>query len=331
MHVGFIGFDGVTGLDLVGPIETFSTAVITEKDGSKRPCYDVGLIGLTSQTFTSESGITFKPRWTLASVPALDTLIIPGGKGLRLAKINDAVSKWVTADHKKIRRIASVCTGIYGLAPTGLLDGRRVTTHWRFVADVTARFPKLKVESNALFSKDGPFFTSAGVTAGIDLALAMIEEDFGPTVALSVARELVVYLKRLGGQEQYSEPLQFQMKSAGRFADLVAWMTNGPSQDLSVCALARRACLSPRHFVRRFKEVFGEPPARFVETIRLNEARRRLCTGDTSIELLAESIGFKSSDAFRRAFERKFQISPSKYRRNFGLQNRNRAISIPQS
>ncbi len=331
MRVGFIGFDGVTALDLVGPIETFSTAAIRNKDGSRNACYDVGLVGLTSQPFTAESGITFKPRWTLATVPDLDTLIIPGGKGLRLATINAAVSGWITMRHKEIRRIASVCTGIYGLAATGLLDGREVTTHWRFAADVAARFPKLKLEPNALFHKDGPFFTSAGVTAGIDLALAMIEEDFGAHVALSVARELVVYLKRPGGQEQYSEPLQFQTKSAGRFADLVAWMTNSLGQDLSVSALAHRACLSPRHFVRRFKEVFGQPPARFVEAIRLNEARRRLCAADTSIELLAESVGFKSSDAFRRAFERKFQVTPSKYRRGFGVQNKNRAVSISQS
>src|SRR6202011_3763539 len=164
----------------------------------------------------------------------LDTLIVPGGRGLRDAQTNVAIVKWLKAKAAQTRRIVSVCTGIYGLAPTGLLDGRRVTTHWRFAADVAAHFPKLKVDPNALFLKDGCFYTSAGITAGIDLSLALIEEDYGPSVALAVARELVVYLKRSGGQEQYSAPLQHQIRSADRFADLVGWITANLHKDLSV-------------------------------------------------------------------------------------------------
>jgi transcriptional regulator GlxA family with amidase domain len=192
-----------------------------------------------------------------------------------------------------------------------------VTTHWNHAQDVARRFPKLKVESNALFLKDGRFYTSAGITAGIDLSLAMIEEDHGPSIALAVARELVVYMKRSGGQEQYSEPLQFQTQSTNRFADLAAWIPGHLRQDLSVEALAERACICPRHFSRRFKSAFGSTPAAFVEALRLDEARRRLISARRSIEATAASVGFRSADSFRRAFERRFGIPPRTYRSRF--------------
>jgi transcriptional regulator GlxA family with amidase domain len=321
LRVGFLGYENANALDLVGPAEAFASALRDNGRGKLERCYKVSTIGLTRRSFAAESGIVFKPTVTIETAPKLDTLIVPGGCGLRGSDVNRRVSGWVLARAKTTRRIASVCTGIYGLAATGLLDGRRVTTHWRWVADVAKRFPKLKMEPNALFVKDGAFYTSAGVTAGIDLALALIEEDFGSKVALSVAREMVVYLKRSGGQEQYSEPLQFQTNSSDRFAELVAWMTNNPTKQMSVESLARRASLSPRQFFRRFKEHFGSSPAMFVETLRLNEARCRLTAGETSIEGVAESVGFNGSDSFRRAFERRFRVTPSKYRRSFGVHN----------
>lgn len=318
-RVGLLGYEQANALDLVGPAEAFASALRDNGKGKLERCYEVSIIGLTRRAFVAESGIVFQPTCTIDSAPKLDTLIIPGGGGLRLPEVNRRVARWILEKAKGTRRIASVCTGIYGLAETGLLDGRRVTTHWRFAADVAKRFPKLKMESNALFVKDGQFYSSAGVTSGIDLALALIEEDFGSKMALMVAREMVVYLKRSGGQEQYSEPLQFQTDASDRFAELVAWMTNNPTKPMSVEALARRASLSPRHFFRRFKEHFGSSPAMFVETLRLNEARRRLSAGESSIEGVAESVGFNGADSFRRAFERRFRVTPSKYRRSFGL------------
>jgi len=218
--------------------------------------------------------------------------------------------------------VASVCTGVYGLAASGLLDGRRVTTHWMFTADLARRFPRLRVEPNALFVKDGPFYTSAGVTSGIDLSLALVEEDFGPQVALAVARMLVVYLKRDGGQEQYSEPLRFQTQSSDRFSELAAWMAGHLHQDLSVEALAGRACVCSRHFSRRFKDAFGSTPAAFVADLRLNEARRLLSSGTSPVEAIAASVGFGGADSFRRAFERRFGITPTGYRGRFGLNRR---------
>jgi transcriptional regulator GlxA family with amidase domain len=316
-RVGFLGFDGVMALDLVGPIDAFMSPTVTGKDGVLRQCYEVVVIGLNARPFVSESGVLFKPHTTIRSAPPLDTLIIPGGVGLRDPRTQAAVTAWVKPRAAKVRRIASVCTGLYGLASTGLLDGRRVTTHWRFARDCAGLFPRLKVDANALFIKDGPFYTCAGVTAGIDLSLALIEEDLGPSVALAVARELVVYFKRPGGQEQFSEPLRFQTRSADRFADLAAWIQGHLHEDLSVEALAGRACLSPRHFNRRFKDALGATPAAFVEDLRLGEARQRLCLADRGVESVARSVGFKSADSFRRAFERRFGINPSSYRQHF--------------
>lgn len=324
LRVGFLGFESASALDLVGPAEAFASALHSFGNGKLERCYEVLIIGLTRRAFVAESGIVFQPTVTIEKAPKLDTLIIPGGSGLRRPEINRKVVQWVSRRAKSTRRIASVCTGIYGLAATGLLDGRSVTTHWRFAADVAKRFPKVKMAANSLFVKDGQFYTSAGVTSGIDLALALIEEDFGPRVALAVAREMVVYLKRSGGQEQYSEPLQFQTNSSDRFAELVVWMTNNPTEEMSVETLARRASLSPRQFFRRFKDQFGSSPATFVETLRLNEARRRLSGGESSIEGVAQSVGFNGADSFRRAFERRFRVTPSKYRRSFSLPSERR-------
>ena len=312
MKIGVFGYEGVTALDVVGPTEAFASARVDDQGA-----YEVVLVGVTRKPFTAESGIVFKPHRGFDTKVDLDTLIIPGGCGLRNPRINAKLVSWVRTNAPRIRRIASVCTGIYGLAATGLLDGRRATTHWRFARDVEEKFPEVRLESNALFLKDGPFYTSAGVTAGIDLALALIEEDLGAPAALAVARELVVYLKRPGGQEQFSEPLQFQIESTDKLAELASWMRSHLRNDLSVEALAERACLCPRQFTRRFTRVFQRTPAAFVEDLRLAEAQKRLSMRSITIDGVAASVGFRSADAFRRAFERRFGISPTNYRRQF--------------
>src|SRR5262249_33603468 len=217
----------------------------------------------------------------------------------------------------RIRRVASVCTGIYGLAPTGLLDGRRVTTHWKFAADVATRFPKLDVAPNELFVKSDRFYTAAGITAGIDLALALIEEDLGAAAALAVARELVVYVKRDGGQAQFSEPLRFQASARERFGELAAHITANLARDLRVDALADKMAVSPRQFSRQCHANFGCSPAVLVRRLRLDEARRRLHSRVGGIERIAASVGFRSADAFRRAFEREFGLNPSAYGERF--------------
>jgi len=318
--IGILGYDGVQALDIVGPVDAFSIASAYVASGRPEPApaYRVLVLGPSRRVFIAESGIAIRPHRALEATPPLDTVIVPGGRALRLQPATTArIAHWLKARASDIRRVASVCTGIYALALTGLLDGRRVTTHWRFTSDIAKRFPKLRIDPNPLFIKDGKFYTSAGITAGVDLALALIEEDHGARVALAVARDLVVYLKRPGGQEQYSEPLQFQMKSSDRLSDLAPWIGAHLHQDLSVEALAEKACLSPRHSSRRFKTAFGATPGGFVDNLRLDEARRRLSVSGVTIESVAESVGFASADSFRRVFERRFGIAPSIYRGRF--------------
>ena len=314
-RIGILGYDEIQALDLVGPAETFA-AVHPRADGERE--YEVVIIALgRSKRFTAESGITLTADVRHDTRLAFDTLLLPGGRGMRLSPAGAMAADFVRSRAGRIRRIASVCTGVYGLAATGLLDRRRVATHWRFADDLQRRFPKLKVDADAVFIKDGPFYTSAGITAGLDLALALIEEDCGPRAALSVARELVVYLKRPGDQRQFSEPLQYQIQGADRFADVVGWMRGALSEDLSVARLAARACLSPRQFTRAFTAAFGVSPAAFVEQLRLRVATERLSARRTSIAQVARSVGYASDDVFRRAFERRFGVAPHEYRRRF--------------
>jgi len=313
-RIGFIGFDGVVAIDLAGPADAFAVANETESD--PKPDYEIVVISSSTKPFVSQSELVFKPQRTFKSAPPLDTLIVPGGR-LDKPAISRPISAFIRARAGSTRRIASVCSGIYALAATGLLAGRKVTTHWNHAQNVARQFPDLKVNDNAIFIKDGQFYTSGGATAGIDLALALIEEDYGRQVSLTVARQLVVYLKRSGGQEQYSEPLQFQTQSISRLSELATWILSHLNENLSVEVLATKACLCPRHFSRRFKIEFGATPADFVERLRLDEARRRLSSGDNSVENVGTSVGFTSADAFRRAFERRLGVNPSDYRERF--------------
>ena len=312
-QITILGYDGVTALDLVGPADVFAAANALVEGPAP---YRVSVIAVGGQTIRSESGLELCP--TRTAIPkTCDTIIVPGGAGLRVPRTAAAVSAWIKKRGAKARRIASVCTGIYGLAASGLLDGRRATTHWRFSADVARKFPKIRLDPDAIFICDGRFYTSAGITAGIDLCLALVEQDLGPRVSLAVARELVVYLKRPGGQLQYSEPLQFQTRATDRFADLAAWMPAHLNGDLSVETLAARANMSRRHFSRIFKDTFGASPSDHVETLRLSEASRRLPLAGQTVDSVAASLGYRSADVFRRAFERRFGVAPSAYRQRF--------------
>jgi transcriptional regulator GlxA family with amidase domain len=326
-RIGIIGFDGVVAIDLAGPADVFTYAEIPMgQNGSKR-CYEVITIGLSLRPFVAESGLVFAPQKSFKNAPPLDTLIVPGGSGLRKPQIGKPIAEFLKARAGQTRRIVSICTGLYALAGTGLLTDRKVTTHWHHAQNIARRFPELHVDHNAIFLKDGPFYTSAGATAGIDLSLSLVEEDYGPRVAMTVARELVVYLKRSGGQEQYSEPLKFQTQSVSRLSELTTWIIGHLNEDLSLELLASKACVCPRHFWRRFKAEFGCTPTDFVEKLRLDEARRRISTSDDSIEHIGLSVGFKSADAFRRAFERRLEINPSHYRRCFSTSAETKAAS----
>lgn len=307
-----LAYQGLQTLDLSGPLDAFAAA------NDRRPgAYGCKVVSLDGGAVTSESGLRILPDASLAEVGEIDTLMIPGGAGLRQSGVADGISGAVRRLSPQLRRIVSICTGIYGVAQSGLLDGRRATTHWRFAADVAMRFPAIKLDSDAIFVKDGPVYSSAGITAAIDLSLALIEEDYGPRLSLAVARDLVVYIKRAGGQQQYSEPLRFQAGAADRFSELAGWICDHLGDDLSIETLAAQAGVSPRHFTRRFKQIFGVSPSQQVELMRLDRARDHLTAGHAAIERIAAEVGFKSADAFRRAFDRRFGLSPSNYRQRF--------------
>lgn len=317
--IALLGYDGLQTLDLTGPLDALGSA------NSLRPgSYRTIVASLDGRQFVSETGLRIVPDCALDDAGPIDTLILPGGEGLRRDGVAEGIADALRRRAPSLRRIVSICTGSYGLAPSGLADGRRITTHWRFAADIAKRFPALTVDPDAIFIKDGPIYSSAGITAAIDLALALIEEDHGPKLALAVARDLVVYLKRSGGQQQYSEPLQFQAQAGDRFAELAAWMVTHLHADMGVEALAARTGLSARQFNRRFQQQFGTSPAQKVEALRLDAARDNLTGSDAPMDRIAHSVGFASSDVFRRAFERRFGLSPSDYRRRFS------AIHQPQ-
>jgi len=316
LSIAILGFDGVSLLDLTGPFEAFAVARTHAADGKDRSCYDARIISVTGKTFASESGPVFKTDDTLLRARHVDSIIVPGGVAVRAGETYRKISEWLTTHGHRIRRIISVCTGIYPLAKSGLLDGRRITTHWRFVQDVARRFPKLHVDPISPFIKDGPFYTCGGGTAAIEMALALIEEDYGSSVALSVARELVARLRPGGDNENSVDLLQFDCRPMDRLADLPAWIGSHLSDNLSVEVLASRVCLCPRHFSRLFKRFFHVAPAAFVERLRLDEARRRLILPRNNVENVACDVGFKNADSFRRAFERHHSVSPLRYKRN---------------
>jgi transcriptional regulator GlxA family with amidase domain len=312
--IGILVFEGMTAADLMGPAEVFSRPTIASEDGHEHFCYEVVTIGINIEPCVTESGVAVKPQVDMQHAPPLDTIIIPGGSGIHDPRLIKKITDWLNCRAPATRRIAALGTGIYALAATGLLDERRVVIHWRFARDIALQFPKLRINARNLFAKDGGFYTCAGGTSAVDLSLALAEEDCGRQVSLKVAHELLVPLKRSGGDEQYSEPLQFQIESSDRFADLPAWILSHLSHDLSVDALAERAGMSRRNFTRLFLKAFGKAPSQFVAEARINEARRRVLIPRNNLESIAASLGFKSADVFSKAFERHVGVRPCTYR-----------------
>jgi transcriptional regulator GlxA family with amidase domain len=312
IRVGLVGFDEVTALHLVGPADTFIAAALDDGYGGRVPCYEVHTLGVFSGRFRAEDGLMFEARATLRGAPVFDTIIVAGGRGIQCPEVSDKVANWILKRVNVTRRIGAVCTGIYGIAPTGLLDGREVTTHWRFARDLGRRFPRLKIDHRKPLVRDGPYYTTTGLSAGVNLSLAMIQEDYGPHVARSVEHELALRLTK-EDQEEFPPESPFDNHPIDRFSDLVAWVIKNLDADLSVDVLAHRACMCPSHFRKVFKSVFGEPPTYFVQNLRLNEARRRLSKRHKTLQTVAASVGFSSSDTFHRAFERRFGVRPKGY------------------
>ncbi len=277
----------------------------------------------------TECGIRIQPHLKLKEAPSFDTLFICGGSQLYKPRYRKELTKWLKQRWPLTRRVVAVGAGVHELAEAGLIDGRQVAVHWRCAGDIALQLRNVKVNANALFIKDGQLYSCAGGASAIDLSLALIEEDFGRQVALNVGRELVVHLKRSGEQKQFSEALEFQVQSSDRFADISTWILCNLDQDLSVETLAQKACMSPRNFSRLFKAAFGKAPATFIAGARIAEARRRLEVPRSNIENVANSVGFRSADAFSRAFEREVGCRPSTYRSLLGVSANRYQVDTP--
>jgi transcriptional regulator GlxA family with amidase domain len=303
-------------LDIVGPWDVFAS--VNNALAEDGPAYTVELVaGGKRRLFRGDSGLTIVADSIYTKVVGNpDTLVVVGGTGATNSR-DPAISQWIRQKAKGARRVASICTGAFLLAGAGLLDGRRATTHWMFTREMARRFPKVTVDPDPIFVRDGTIYTSAGVTAGMDLALALVEEDLGSAMALRIARTLVLFLRRPGGQAQFSTSLSAQASDVKPLRELGVWMAENLARDLSVSVLASRVAMSDRNFARVFAQELGVTPARYVQQLRLEAARRELELSDKGMEQVALASGFGSAELLRRAFMRRYKIPPHTYRDHF--------------
>ncbi|RQS63616.1 helix-turn-helix domain-containing protein [Burkholderia sp. Bp8963] len=318
-EIAVIGFDGVQSLDVVGPMEVF--AVANHHSGRAVMPYSVTLASHTRGEIATHAGLRLAGAVALEDLPDdIDTIVIAGGSeaALRQAATEEGVLPWLRARATRTRRIASVCTGAFVLAAGGFLDGRRATTHWNACSLLQALRPAIQVEPDAIFVAEPPFYTSAGVTAGIDLCLSFVEADCGSAVALAVARELVLFMRRPGGQSQFSAGLKIQANATPRLRALITSIIDDPTGDLSGPALAERAGMSERTLSRVFRKEAGCTPGHFVEAARVDRAKALLETSDWPLARIAERAGFGSLDSLHRAFLKHVGATPGFYRERFG-------------
>jgi transcriptional regulator GlxA family with amidase domain len=316
--IDVLTYPAVQLLDVTGPVQVFASANdIVAEAGGARP-YALRVVARGGQGVTASAGLVLAAGPLPPIGDALDTLLVAGGEGAEAAAEDPALVDWVRERATQARRVASVCTGAFLLAAAGVLDGRRAATHWMYCAKLAQRFPAVRVEPDPIFVCDGPVWTSAGVTAGIDLALALVEEDLGRAVALAVARYLVVFLKRPGGQAQFSAALSLQTAD-DKFGALHEWITGHLGDDLSLSILADHAGMSERSFSRRYAEAAGQTPARAIERLRIDAARRLLSDSRLPVKRIAQRCGFGSEETMRRSFQRLLAVTPQDYRARFRL------------
>jgi transcriptional regulator GlxA family with amidase domain len=309
-RIAIVVFEGLQVLDVTGPAEVFSQASRLALRG-----YEVELVGRSAATTSGLSLVPVRPFD--ADGGPLDTLMVAGGLGVAQAQHDAELVDWGRSAAGRARRVTSICSGAFVLARAGLLDGRRATTHWDSCALLARRFPRVTVEPDRIFVRDGDVYTSAGVTAGMDLALALVEDDLGPEVAMEVARRLVLFARRPGGQAQFSVQLAAQAASSGPLRELQAWIAEHLDADLSVGALADHAHVSPRTLARAFAREVGLTPGAYVEAVRVERARTLLEAGRAPLGSVARTCGFGTPETMRRAFHRRLGVAPADYRTRF--------------
>lgn len=320
-RVVIVAFPGIQSLDVVGPFEVFASATqVVRHSQPTAGGYEVSVVSTLGGTVASESSLG------LASAPlpnlddgsaAIDTLVLAGGTGVFEACHDAALMAWITAAAPQCRRVATVCTGTFLAAHAGLLEGRTVTTHWARAARLAADFPTVVVDPDPIYVRDGNLWSSAGVTAGIDLSLALVEQDHGTDVAQTVARWLVMFLHRPGGQTQFAAPVWAPRAERSAVRAVQALIEAAPGGDHRLPSLAAAAAMSVRHFSRVFADEVGDTPGRYVERIRLEAARRELETTSDTLEVIAVRCGFGTSETLRRSFQRRVGVAPDAYRRRF--------------
>jgi transcriptional regulator GlxA family with amidase domain len=329
-HIVFAVAPDLVLLDACGPIEAFWRAELTLRaqtpQSSSACAYRVTFASIEGGVLPTFAGLpVVAERLDALDAATIDTLIVPGVPIDDNTVLQPELVAWIAAHAPHARRVASVCTGAFYLAAAGLLDGRRAATHWRNAAQLARRFPQVQVDDEPIFIRDErdgrAVWTSAGVTAGIDLALALIEEDCGHAVAMQAARRLVVFMKRPGGQAQFSEALAAQSAAGGAFDALHGWMAANLHVELSVERLAHTACMSPRTFARRYVEAVGRTPARTVAAMRVEAAAHALAQSRLPVKRIAADCGFGTEQNLRRAFERRYGVLPGDYRARFSAMN----------
>jgi transcriptional regulator GlxA family with amidase domain len=315
-QVEIVAFPAVQTLDVTGPLQVFATANDTVAEAGGSLPYVLRVVAKEGVNVTTSAGLGLTTNPLSPLDITVDTLVIAGGPGVHAAAEDVELVDWVRARSGAARRTASVCTGAFLLAASGVLDGRRAATHWSVCTELARRFPTVRVEPDPIFVRDGPVWTSAGVSAGIDLALALVEEDLGRELALAVARYLVVFLKRPGGQAQFSTALLLQ-KAEDRFGALHEWISSHLARDLSLSVLAAEAGMSDRSFSRHYLEATGMTPSRAVEQLRVEAARQLLSESTLPVKRIAQQCGFGSEETMRRSFLRLLSATPQDYRARF--------------
>ncbi len=320
-QVVILAYPRVQSLDVTGPLEVFAGAQLLAEAGrvSDRG-YQVTIVSRDGKPLTTSSGLMVTPHCGVQDAPApIDTLIVAGGYGCMEAADDRVLIDWIVEASAAARRTVSVCTGAFLLARAGLLDRRRATTHWASAAELARLHPAVHVDPEPIFVRDGSIWTSAGVTSGMDLSLALVEEDLDREAALTIARHLVLFLRRPGNQSQFSATLTAQHPRREPLQEAMRFVVEHLAEDHCVEAMAARAHMSPRHFARAFRAETGVTPARYVERVRLEDARRRLEDTAEPVAAIAAACGFGTAETMRRAFLRALEVAPAEYRRRFNV------------
>ncbi|HEY2397646.1 MAG TPA: GlxA family transcriptional regulator [Solirubrobacteraceae bacterium] len=318
-QVVIVAYPAVQSLDVCGPLEVFDGArQLIAATAREDAGYEIHIASPDGAPISCSSGLPLAAHAALGELDLeIDTLIVAGGPGHRAATQDETLIDWIRTAAPRARRTASVCTGAFLLARAGLLDGRRATTHWAFTEQLAREYPSTAVEADPIFLRDGQMWTSAGVTAGMDLALALVEEDLGRDAALTIARHLVLFLRRPGNQSQFSATLAAQQPAREPLREVQRLVIEEPAAAHTVEAMAARADMSPRHFARAFRAETGVTPARYVERVRLEAARARLEDTPEPIAAVAAACGFGTAETMRRSFLRGLRVGPAEYRRRF--------------